>query len=109
MRFCEWKAQEWMPQILPFPQRAIGGVASPIFLPTPTTIPIAARHARARRRHENLSYEEMERLFAAIPDTPQDALYRALFLTYFWAGQRKSEILPLTWGDLFEGMMIEME
>lgn len=81
------------------------GKPVPLFVGLPPTTGI--KRAKANKRRYAFSFEEMERLFAQIPDTPEGKLHRALFLCYFWTAKRRSEILRLTWGDLFEGIVME--
>jgi site-specific recombinase XerD len=57
---------------------------------------------------KGLTAHEIEQFFAAIPnDTIKGLRDRALFLVFFWAGRRRSEISRLCWRDIEHGVIVE--
>jgi integrase len=55
-----------------------------------------------------LTADELDRFFAVIDKgTIRGLRDRALFLTFFWTGRRRSEIARLTWSDLEQGVIVE--
>lgn len=73
--------------------------------PSPTT---GVRRGRPNRSYRALSFEELQRFFAAIPRNTIIGLRdRALFLAYFWTARRRNEILYLRWGDIERTMFVE--
>lgn len=71
---------------------------------SPTT---GLHHSEPPHRYRMLSYQEMERLFAAIPDTVRGARDRAALLVYFWTARRRSEIGRLVWGDIKQDTIVD--
>ena len=81
------------------------GTPHRLYTGTPPTLGI--KRGKPGKRQYALSYEELERLFSCIPNNPVGAFHRAIFAVYFWSARRRSEILRLKWGDLFQGMIVE--
>jgi integrase/recombinase XerD len=55
-----------------------------------------------------LSTDELERFFAVIPKhTMKGIRDRAIFLTFFWSGRRRSEIARLRWRDIEQAIVVE--
>lgn len=73
--------------------------------PDPTR---GAKTVKLPRTRRALTEDELKQLFANIPrDTPQGKRDFALFSFYFWTARRRSEIVRLKWGDIFEVVFVE--
>ncbi len=62
--------------------------------------PGGAAPAPAQHPARGLSTDEVQRLLAVIPHTPAGTRDRAIILFLLLTGRRRSEVLPLTAGDI---------
>ncbi len=68
------------------------------------------RYLRARSTPHYMNASELETFFSVIPaNTVRGLRDRAIFLTYFWTGRRRSEIARLVWHDIEQTIIVEQD
>lgn len=79
---------------------------SPIIHTIPPTL--GFRYLKIGISPHALTADELRRFFTSIPNSTIKGLRdRALFLTFFWTGRRRSEIARLTWQDIEQAVIVE--
>ena len=71
---------------------------------------LGLKYLKTGPAYKALTADELERFFSAIDNSTITGLRdRALFLTFFWTGRRRSEIARLTWSDIEQAVIVESD
>ncbi len=62
---------------------------------------------RTGSSYKGMSQDEVERLFAVIPDTPRGQRDRSLLAVLWWTGRRRNELVKLRARDISETVLVD--